>query len=484
MPRAALVRRSVVRRARRQFLLTAGGLLVVGVILWAVLGLRDGPPLPRLPAAGQAQIPAGQKLFAYDPNRAGELIARATAGEAHPLYVKTPGGAVATAARVARFRALIDRATAGTGIDPHLLEGIVYLESAGQPNVIAGGDPAGAAGLTQIVATTAQSLLGLKVDLKTSRRLTGDIDLALSTGRVARAKTLERARARIDVRFDPATELAATVRYLHMAERSFGRLDLAVESYHMGIGNLRSVLTAYDGGAAVPYVQLYFDSAPNHHAAAYGLLSSFGDDSWTYLWRVLAAEHIMRLYRSDPAALRHQAELQVASGSAAQVLHPASETPTYAGPEDVDRAYARGQLVRLPFNPSRLGLAYAPEMGNVARRFGFAPELYRGLRPAALDLLSWLGVQVRALSGTAPLTVVSTASDRRYQALFGYSDPPAAAGWSFTISRHYVSGHQAAALQAVLDRLQALNLIAWERYPVEIEVTVAADAGRVLAHGV
>jgi hypothetical protein len=192
----------------------------------------------------------------------------------------------------------------------------------------------------------------------------------------------------------------------------------------------------------------------------------------------------MHLYRSDPAALRRQAALQVSSVSAAQVLHPPSQTPTFAGPDAVDRAYAGGQLVRLPFDPSRLGLAYAPEMGNVARRFGFAPALYRGLRPAALELLARLGTQVRSLSGTSPLTVVSTVSDRRYQALFGYSDPPAAAGWSFTIARRYLSGHQAAALQAVLDRLQALNLIAWQRYPTEIEVTVAGDAERVLARGV
>ena len=46
------------------------------------------------------------------------------------------------------------------------------------------------------------------------------------------------------------------------------------------------------------------------------------------------------------------------------------------------------------------------------------------------------------------------------------------------------SGRQAAAFQYVLDRLQALNLIAWQRYPSEIEVTVASDAASLLAHGV
>ena len=53
---------------------------------------------------------------------------------------------------------------------------------------------------------------------------------------------LERQRAQIDDRFVPRKALAATVRYLQIAERHFGRLDLAVESYHMGIGNLQDVL--------------------------------------------------------------------------------------------------------------------------------------------------------------------------------------------------------------------------------------------------
>jgi hypothetical protein len=234
----------------------------------------------------------------------------------------------------------------------------------------------------------------------------------------------------------------------------------------------------------VPYVQLYFDSAPDRHGSAYQLLSSFGDDSWTYLWRVLAAEQIMRLYRTDPGALKHLATLQVASGSTAEVLHPPAQSPQFSGPGAVDRAYARHQLVPLPSNPSALGLAYSPGLGAVARHIGFSPAVYRGLRPAALSVLSWMGARVRALSGTAPMTVTSAVADARYQGFYGYTDPPAAAGWSFTISRHYVNGRQAAALQSVLDRLQSLNLIAWQRYPAEIEVTVASDAGQVMAHGV
>ena len=123
-------------------------------------------------------------------------------------------------------------------------------------------------------------------------------------------------------------------------------------------------------------------------------------------------------------------------------------------------------------------------MGSLAHRLGVGPVLYRGLRAPALGLLIELAARVRALSGVAaPLIVTSTVIDQRYQQLLGISDPPAAAGWSFTISRRYVNRSQAGAFQAMLDRLQALNVIAWERFPSEIEVTVAPDASQVLVHG-
>ncbi|MFL5823695.1 MAG: transglycosylase SLT domain-containing protein [Solirubrobacteraceae bacterium] len=472
------------KTASVRFRATAGVLLGLAVILVIVLGARSSPPLPPLPGAMSAASPPPGDPLIYRPDREAEFVARAAAGAAHPLYVKSPGGIVATAARVARFRGLINRVTAGTTIAPRTLEGLVLLESAGDPQAIAGGDPAGAAGLTQIVASTGRSLLAMRINLAASRRLTAQIDAAASNGRRDRVAQLEHQRARIDERFDPQKALTAAIRYLELAQRAFGRADLAVESYHMGMGNLRRVLASYDGGTPVPYAQLYFDSAPDRHAAAYALLSSFGDDSWTYLWRVTAAEQIMQRYRTDRSGLGRTAELQIAAGSAAQVLHPPNQTPTFSTPAALDRAYADHQIVPLPANPSMLGLAYARGLGATAHRFGFPAALYRGLRPEARAVLIWLASRVKALSGTAPLTLTSAVADDRLEQFFGYSDPPAAAGWSFTIRRHYVDGRQAAAFQAVLDRLQALNLIAWQRFPSEIEITVAGDAASILAHGV
>jgi hypothetical protein len=468
-------------RARFGALLVGAAVALIAAVLVSVLS--PSPP-PRPPLPGLARPARAGDPFGYIPTRQAAFIADATAGNANVLFAKSPGGAYATATRVAALRPLIDAATAGTSVDPNTLEGIVFLESAGDPNAIAGSDPAAAAGLTQIVAQTGQSLLGMHIDLARSRQLTAAIDQASGSGQEATVLRLERKRAQIDDRFNPSLALAATVRYLELARRDFGRWDLAVVSYHMGIGNLQDVLAAYDGGRPVPYVQLFFDTAPDRHPAAYQLLSGFGDDSWTYYWRVLAAEQIMHLYRTDPEALRTLAGLQTDAGSAAYVLHPPDPSQTLANPTQLDFAYAKREILPLPANAKELGLAYDPGMGALAHRLGVSSALYRGLRAPALDLLIELAARVRALSGgAAPLIVTTTMLDSRYQQLLGIDDPTAAEGWSFTIARRYVSESQRVAFQSMLDRLQALNLIAWQRYPAEIEVTVAADAGRVIANG-
>jgi hypothetical protein len=477
--------RSLHRRASgRARLALAGSAVVLAIaILFAALHSSGPPPIP-LPGLGRPAPPGDP--FGYQPGRQADFEARATAGEESVLFLKSPGGVLATAARVAAYEPLIDSATKGTGIDPGLLEGIVFLESAGEPNALAGPDAADAAGLTQILAQTGSSLLGMNINLPRSTKLTNEIATAYALGETGRVERLQRQRARIDARFDPGRALAATVRYLEIARRDLGREDLAVVSYHMGIGNLQNVLHDYDSGKPVPYAQLFFDTGPDHHAAAYDLLQGFGDDSSLYYWRVLAAENIMSLYRSDRARLVTLNTLETAGDDDEDVLHPPSESGVFATPDDLAGAYAAREVLPLPSDPAKLGLEYSPALGSLAPRLGQSPALYRGLRPAALDLLIELAARVRTLSGTrAPLIVAQAVTDSSYEHLLGapsgYS--LATTGYQFEIERKYVSGAQAGAFQDMLDQLQALNLIAWSREPTTIDVTVASDAGRAIVNG-
>lgn len=470
--------------ARLRLLLAGGAvLLLIGIVFAATRGGSDSAVRVPLPGTGRAAR-AGDP-FLWVPGHDPEFVARATAGSSHVLFSQSPGGAIATAKRVARFRPQVDAAVRGTDINPDVLEGIVFVESAGRPDVVAGSDASSAAGLTQILADTGVSLLGMHIDLARSRALLGKLGNANSPLAVRRDLT---ALARADDRFSPPRALAATVRYLTGAEHRFSRADLAVVSYHMGIGNLQHVLSDYDGGRPVPYAQLFFDTSPDHNPATYRLLSGFGDQSSLYYWRVLGAVQIMRLYRHDRGALVRLTHLQTERDSTAAVLHPPGHTAHFADPAAISSAYAARGLVRLPRNGRSLGLAYGQTLGADARRLGVPPGLYRGLRPAALDLLIELGVRVRAIAAPhsrhgPALAVASAVTDARYQQALGIDDPDSLTGFTFSIDRRYATGAQAAAFQALLDRLQALDLIAWSRGPSTISVTVASDAGRYIVDG-
>jgi len=482
------------RRGRLLFCLLAvakaGGLTLV------IEAAGSNPLVTRLVPRGDL----GGDPLAFEAAHTAELERAAAAGLSQVLYAKSPGGVLVAAARTARFRPLIERATSGTGIDPDLVEAIVLLESGGRPDVIAGSDPAGATGLTQILAETGSTFLGMHVDLPKSRRLSKEIAVAAHRGDQPKELRLEARRQAIDARFDPAKAVAGTVRYLSTARARFGRDDLAAVSYHMGIGNLKNVLRAYAQAPAgtpigdvvaqndLSWARIFFDSSPDRHAAAWRLLAGFGDDSKTYYWRVLAAEQIMSLFRHDPGQLEALAYLHERKASAEEVLHPLPAADSFSTPSDLERARNEGLLQALPDNPRQLHFRIDPHLGELAPLLGQSPRLYRQLRPEALALLLYLAARVHEISGAAtPLTVTSAVRDDAYQQLVVEGNSEATTGYSlhttgyaFDLLRHYGSTAQAQALQYELDRLQALDLIAWVREPADIHITVASQAGELI----
>jgi hypothetical protein len=358
--------------------------------------------------------------WAYEPDREDEFEARAAAGHSHVVYVKSPDGVVESARRVDRWRDEIEDAAGEAGVDPSLIEGMVLLESAGRPDARASDDLEGAVGLTQILAETATGLLGMEVDVRRSERLTRKLGRARGPRQAARIRAH---RARVDERFDPSKSLAGTGRYLKLAMDELGREDLAVVSYHMGIGNLQQVLGAY-GEDDASYAQLYFDVSPDRHPRTYRILTGLGDDSKTYLWRVLASSEIMRLYREDRGRLSRLARLQGAAASGELVLHPPGRSEASEG----------------------------------------------RLQPEASALLAYIRHGVREISGVrAPLRVTRTVRASGIHAT----------GFAFDVRRRYRNGAQAEAFQYMLDRLQALNLIAWSRDARVIHITASREGAEL-----
>jgi Family of unknown function (DUF5715)/Transglycosylase SLT domain len=478
----------VLNRAASRIAVIVGVAVLASVLIAALLG-GEGPPVPVKPQF--VPTPPGTKLeplkdpFSYDPDRRDDFEARAAAGSAHVLYARSPGGATATAARVARWRGQVEAAAAQAGVDADDLEALVFLESAGREDAVAPQGTEGAAGLTQIVAETAETLLGMHVDVPRSSMLSRRLARAKSARQAARLRELRR---KADDRFDPVKALAGTARYLKQAEAKFDSEELAFVSYHMGMGNLENVLRAYAGGDlpdGLRYAQVYFDSSPTRHADAYAKLFALGDDSSNYLWKLHAARDIMHAFRTDPQGLRATEALQTAKNSAEEVLHPSSTLTPYANPAALQDAWDAGEIAALPVDSAASGLRIDPRMGELARKLHQPRALYRGLRPEALAMALYIGAQVRAAAHAprSALTVTSTVRDQAYQRLLVRSNAEATrnyslhtTGWAFDVLRRYSSRQQALAFQFVLDRLTALNLIAWVREPAAIHLTVSSEA--------
>jgi hypothetical protein len=163
------------------------------------------------------------------------------------------------------------------------------------------------------------------------------------------------------------------------------------------------------------------------------------------------------------------------------VLHPEGTTQVFADPGAIKSS---GKLVAVPNDPAKYGFQIDPLLGQFAGKLHQRPAIYRALKPEALALLIYLSEGVRQIApNSGPLLVTSAVRDERYQRLVAAANIEATHGYSlhttgyaFDIRRRYSSRAQALAFQFMLDRLQALNLIAWVREPQAIHVTVSSAA--------
>ena len=287
--------------------------------------------------------------------------------------------------------------------------------------------------------------------------------------------------------------------YLQKAKQTFGRDDLAVASYHMGMGNLETVIDAYaeqDGietkgrpvadvvaEGDISYAKLYFDSSPLTHQKAYDVLSSFEDDSSTYLWRVMAAREIIRAYHDDRAALAIWRRCTRTRRPPRRSSIPQDETRTFDDPSELEDGLDSGELVAIPEGPE-YGYKIGPQLGELTKQLGVDRSLYEALRPEALATLIYMTSRVQAITGEHSskddLIVTSAVRDQQYQDALVGANPEATpayslhtTGYSFDILRDYANGKEAEAFQFVLDRMKALGVIDYAVEPEAIHVTVS-----------
>jgi hypothetical protein len=238
----------------------------------------------------------------------------------------------------------------------------------------------------------------------------------------------------------------------------------------------------------VSYASLYFGSAPDRNNGIWRRLNREGDVARDYYWRVLAAQRVLRLYRHNRAGLIYEDLLQARKNSSEEVMHPRPMTPRFHRPRDLVRAWKLHQLVGIPRDARTTHIAISGTFGQMAPRLGRSKGLYLGLRPPARDVLLFIGQRVHELSRSRrPLILTSGVRDDVYQQRLTHVNANAArsyslhtAGYAFDIARSYSSRRQAAAFQFVLERLEALHVIAYIREAGAIHIAVASKVSPAL----
>jgi hypothetical protein len=268
----------------------------------------------------------------------------------------------------------------------------------------------------------------------------------------------------------------------------------------MGVGNVQDVVAAYvrprplTGSTpktvdryGITWARLYYDSSPVRNPQAYRKLASLGDDSRHYVFKLDAADTIMRLHSSGTGLLERTAALQTAKASGENLLRPPDRFPPFEDSGDLRRAYDDGELIPLPDDPRRLGFVVDRGMGSLARRIKERKALFRGLRPEALATLLYIAKEVRRDAGSSRLRVTSTVRDLRYQrALVGVNSQATRAfslhttGYAIDVSRNFRSSREERAFVAVLERLRAHNVIDFVYEPGAIHFTVGEEGKRLM----
>ena len=235
------------------------------------------------------------------------------------------------------------------------------------------------------------------------------------------------------------------------------RLDLAVASYHLGVAPLRH---------ARSYASFYFGTSASGTAA-------------DYYWKVLAAERILALYHRDRGALVYEQQLQFKKNSSEEVLHPRRSTPQLRNPAAIKRALRTHCLVHIP----RMHLRVV--VGSLARQLGQKRRLYASMRPQALVVLRYI---VGEMHRYKPLMLTSAIRDQRYQRRLTKVNPVATkaysmhtTGYAFDILRSFSSVAEKRAFFRILQRLQAVNAIAYIPEFAAMHIAVASDAPAKLA---
>jgi len=380
-----------------------------------------------------------------------------------------------------RLTRIFDRAAATSGIPATLISAVAYLESWGDSNAIS---PAGPKGIMQFSEATARAA-GLRVIRMTRFKITTERKLVRRRNhqpvyRTVRHRTPYSVTVRDD-RLNPERAVPAAANYLARLENKFGGRDWAVFAYHCGegcISELQPLAQAALGHKSAPSVAaMFFAASPAFHRDLYEAIQRHmqRDYSPTYWFRIMRAEQLLNLYRTDRDAFRELVEEYRNPNHPSRrandrlVVWLKSEDTFYRSAADLKDAEGLAEAFD---DPALFGFTLPKPPADDAER------LYVQDSPAAIGTLLYIAYETRRLfelhkpkgEHWVPLQVVElvTTTDRPAEGGTLLVDPefPAhSTGQVFDIDRSDLSPTQRECLDFILDDL------GWDGYLGFTQVT-------------
>jgi Transglycosylase SLT domain len=392
--------------------------------------------------------------------------------------------AIAGAERItgARLSRIFNGAAVSSGLPPSLISAVAYLESWGDANAVS---PAGPKGIMQFSEATARAA-GLRVVRSTLFKITTERKLVRRKNskpvyRTIRHRTPYTVMVRDD-RLNPERAVPAAANYLARLENKFGGRDWAIFAYHCGEGcvsELFPLAQAALGRKSQPTVAgMFFAASPALHRDLYEALQRHmqRDYSPTYWFRVMRAEQLLTLYRTDRATFRELAEEYRNPNNPARrannrlMVWLKSEDIFYRSAADLKRAEG---LAKALDDPKLFGFTLPKPSGDPATQ-----DLYLQGSPAAIGTLLYIAFETRRLfeehkpkgEHFVPLQVVELVStnDRPAEAgtlLVDPEFPEHSTGQVFDIDRSNLPPGERECLNFILDDM------GWDGYLGFIQVT-------------
>jgi hypothetical protein len=315
--------------------------------------------------------------------------------------------ALAGAKRItsAPMQRIFKSAAAKSGIRASLIAAIAYLESYGASDALS---PTGPKGVMQISAGTARSMGLRQVYARRYKTVTVRKRVKTKRGHVVRSvrKRVPYSVLVRDDRMRPQRAIPAAASYLARLEDRFGGIDWAIFAYHCGEGCAASMKALLENakGVEAPYTvpKLFFSGSPVRNRELYEAVQRemARDYSPTYYFRVLRAEQLLEMYRTEPAKFQKLFEqYRYAANPAARAPHRLTVWLTeddlaFQSCDDLKRAQG-DTLARVFDDPQFFGFRLRKD--EIAAIDPENTDYYLQATPSAIGALAYISYETRRL---------------------------------------------------------------------------------------